>query len=48
MKKKIGVVGQVVEKLGFIFGDGAKCQLGFYESKKSEIVKEQRTNKSEV
>lgn len=40
MEKKIGVVGQVVEKLGFIFGDGAKCQLGFYEPKKPEILRE--------
>ena len=37
--KEAGMVVKVVERLGFIFGDGAKCQLGFYEPKKPQILK---------
>ncbi|MDT2835594.1 cyclic lactone autoinducer peptide [Enterococcus durans] len=39
--EKARTVVKVVEKLGFIFGDGAKCQLGFYEPKKPEILKKE-------
>lgn len=45
MEKKIGVVGKVIGKLGFIFGDGAKCQLGFYEPKKPRILMETKNTK---
>ncbi|MFC0362814.1 AgrD family cyclic lactone autoinducer peptide [Enterococcus canintestini] len=40
--KEAGMVAKVVEKLGFIFGDGAKCQLGFYEPKKPEILRQEK------
>lgn len=39
MKKK-GIVVKAVEKLGLVFGDGARCQLGFYEPNKPKILKE--------
>lgn len=38
MSKQAGIVIKTVETLGFIFGDGAKCQLAFFEPKKPEIL----------
>lgn len=42
MEKKSEIVGKAVKKIGFIFGGGAKCQLGFYEPKKPQILMENK------
>lgn len=39
MKEKPGIVAKMIVKIGMIFGDGAKCQLSFFEPKKPEILK---------